>query len=130
MRLGYAGDLDKRWSTTGYPSTMTGGPVCWRLILKFTFALFTAIMEYMTIIIAFKEAIWIHGLINNLGISQEHIQVFCDSQSVIVCQRSKSNVLILSILMFDFIFEKLLMKETFVYWKLKLMIIVQICWQR
>ena len=94
---------------------MTGGPVCWRLILKFTFALFTAIMEYMTIIIAFKEAIWIHGLINNLGISQEHIQVFCDSQSVIVCQRSKSNVLILSILMFDFIFEKLLMKETFVY---------------
>ena len=32
---------------------------------------------------AFKEAIWLHGLINDLGISQEHIRVFCESQSTI-----------------------------------------------
>ena len=32
---------------------------------------------------AFKEAIWLHGLINDLGILQEHIDVFCDSQNAI-----------------------------------------------
>ncbi|XP_057512686.1 uncharacterized protein LOC130794748 [Actinidia eriantha] len=31
----------------------------------------------------YKAAIWLHGLINDLGISQEHITVLCDSQSAI-----------------------------------------------
>ena len=37
----------------------------------------------MAITEAFKEAIWMHGSINDLGILQEHIDVFCDSQSAI-----------------------------------------------
>jgi len=35
----YAGDLDKRRSTTGYLFTMAGGPVCWRSTLQSTVAL-------------------------------------------------------------------------------------------
>ena len=32
---------------------------------------------------AIKEAIWLHGLIEDLGIIQEHVSIFCDSQSAI-----------------------------------------------
>ena len=32
---------------------------------------------------AMKEAIWLHGLIANLGIHQDKVGVFCDSQSAI-----------------------------------------------
>lgn len=28
---------------------------------------------------AFKEAIWLHGLIEDLGIQQEYVTVLCDS---------------------------------------------------
>ena len=79
----YAGDLDKRRSTTGYVFTMAGGPVSWRSTLQSTVALSTTEAEYMAVTEAFKEAIWLHGLINDLGISQEHITVLCDSQSAI-----------------------------------------------
>ena len=57
-----------------------------------------------------------HGLINDLGILQEHIDVFCDSQSAICLSKIKSIKLVLNILMFVFtLFEKLLVKGTFVY---------------
>ena len=36
-----------------------------------------------------KEAIWMHGLINDLGILQEHIDVFCDSQSDICLSKNQ-----------------------------------------
>ena len=86
----YAGDLDKRRSTTGHLFTMAGGPVCWRSTLQSTVALSTTKVEYMAVTEAFKEAIWMHGLINDLGILQEHIDVFCDSQSTI-CLSKKSS---------------------------------------
>ena len=79
----YAGDLDKRRSTTEYVFTMAGGPVSWRSTLQSTVALSTTEAEYMAVTEAFKEAIWLHGLINDLGISQKHIRVFYDSQSAI-----------------------------------------------
>ena len=37
----------------------------------------------MAVTKAFKEVSWMHGLVNDLGISQKHIEVFCDSQSAI-----------------------------------------------
>ena len=85
----YAGDLDKRRSTTGYLFTMAGGPVCWRSTLQSTVALSTTKVEYMAVTEAFKEAIWMHGLINDLGILQEHIDVFCDSQSAICLSKNQ-----------------------------------------
>ena len=62
---------------------MAGGPVCWHSTLQSTVALSTTEAECMAVTEAFKEAIWMHGLINDLGILQEHIDVFYDSQSAI-----------------------------------------------
>ncbi|GMP87678.1 hypothetical protein CsSME_00039951 [Camellia sinensis var. sinensis] len=68
----YAGDLDKRRSTTGYLFTLAKGPA-----------------EYMAVTEAFKEAIWLHGLIEDLGIVQKHVEVFCDSQSAICLAKNQ-----------------------------------------
>jgi hypothetical protein len=66
--LDYAGDLDKKRSTTGYVFTLIGGPVSWRLTLQTTVALSTTKAEYMAVADAIKEAIWLHGLVEDLGI--------------------------------------------------------------
>ena len=75
----YAGDLDKRWSTTGYVFTFAGGPISWKSTLQSTVALSTTEAEYMAITEAIKEAIWLQGLLENLGLAQEHINLYCDS---------------------------------------------------
>lgn len=79
----YAGDLDKRRSTTGHVFTMAGGPMSWRCTLQLTVALSTTEAEYMAMTEAIKEAIWLHGLMADLGIGQDHVVVHCDSQSAI-----------------------------------------------
>ena len=79
----YASDLDKHRSTTSHVFTFAKAPVSWRLTLQTTIALSTTEAEYMAMTEAIKEAIWLHGLIEDLGILQEHISVFCDSQSAI-----------------------------------------------
>lgn len=85
----YAGDLDKRRSTTGYVFTLAGGPISWRSMLQSTVALSTTEAEYMAVTEAFKEAIWVHGLIEDLGIDQENVEVFCDSQSAICLAKNQ-----------------------------------------
>ena len=53
----YAGDLDKRRSTTGYVFTFTKAPVSWKSTLQSTVTLSTIETEYMAVIEAVKEAI-------------------------------------------------------------------------
>ena len=79
----FAGDLDNRRSTTGYVFTMASGPVSWRSTLQSTVALSTTEAEYMAIAEAMKEAIWSHGLVVDLGVNQEKVEVHSDSQSAI-----------------------------------------------
>ncbi|KAG7962752.1 hypothetical protein I3843_09G081300 [Carya illinoinensis] len=79
----YAGDLDKRRSTTGYVFTMAGGPVSWRSTLQSTIALSSTEAEYMAVTEAVKEAIWLQGLVTDLGFKQLEVTVYCDSQSAI-----------------------------------------------
>ena len=50
----YAGDLDKRRSTTGYVFTSGGGPISWRATLQSITTLSTTE--------AGKEAVWLNGL--------------------------------------------------------------------
>ena len=75
--------MDKRRSTIGYVFTLANAPVSWKSTLQSTVALSTTEVEYMAITEAVKEAIWLQGLLRELGIEQEGITVFCDSQSAI-----------------------------------------------
>ena len=63
----YAGDLDKRRSTTGYVFTFSQALVSWRSTLQSTVALSTAEAEYMAMTEAMKEAIWLQGLLDDLS---------------------------------------------------------------
>ena len=79
----YTCDLDKRKSTIGYVFTLAKAPVSWKSTLQSTMALSTTEVEYMTITEAVKEAIWLQGLFDDLGVGQKQVTVFCDSQSAI-----------------------------------------------
>ncbi|XP_073119675.1 uncharacterized protein [Henckelia pumila] len=79
----YAGDLDKRKSTTSYVFTVAGGAVSWVSKVQTVVALSTIEAEYMTATQACKEAIWIKRLLEELGHKQEKILLFCDSQSAL-----------------------------------------------
>ena len=75
----FAGDLDKRKSTTGYVFTIAGGAVSWISKLQTVVALSTTEAEYMAATQACKEAIWIKRLMEELRHKQEKIILFCDN---------------------------------------------------
>ncbi|KAH9753523.1 hypothetical protein KPL71_015101 [Citrus sinensis] len=66
----FAGDLDKRKSTTGYMFTLAGAAVSWVSKLQTVVALSTTEAEYMAATQACKEAIWIQRLLEELGHKQ------------------------------------------------------------
>ena len=82
----------------------------------------------MAVIEVVKEAIWLQGLLENLGLAQEHINVYCDSQSAI--HLTKNQVYHARTKHIDVQFHfvrELLMRGRFFFRKLKLQIIPQIC---
>ncbi|KAH9668961.1 Integrase catalytic domain-containing protein [Citrus sinensis] len=84
----FAGDLDKRKSTTGYVFTLAGAAVSWVSKLQTVVALSTTEAEYMAATQACKEAIWIQRLLEELGHKQQKIPMFCDSQSALHIARN------------------------------------------
>ena len=79
----FTGDLDKRRSTSGYVFTLAGGAISWRLKLQETIALSTTEAEYIAASHACKDAIWLRGLLRDIGRLQNSVTIFCDSQSAI-----------------------------------------------
>ena len=79
----YAGDLDDRRSTTGYVFTLAGGPICWKSSVQSIVAMSTTEAEYMAVAEAAKEALWLTGLVRELGVEQGGVRLHCDSQSAI-----------------------------------------------
>jgi len=79
----YAGDLDKRRSTTGYVFTLSQAPVSWRSILQSTIALSTTEAEYVAMTEVMKETIWLQELLDDLRIDQDLLKINCDSMSAI-----------------------------------------------
>ena len=73
----YASDLDRRRSTTGYLFTFAKASVSCKSTLQST------VTEYMAVAKAVNEAIWLRGLLEDLGVGKKHIDMFCDSQSAI-----------------------------------------------
>ena len=86
MDSDYAGNIDDRRSTIGYVFTLSGGPVCWRSTLQFLVAMSTTKGEYMALAEAAKEALWLKGLVKELGLNQGGVQLHCDSQSVAILE--------------------------------------------
>ena len=83
MDLDYAGNIDDRRSTTSYVFTLFGGPICWRSTLQSPLAMSTTEIEYMAVVEVAKEALWLKGLVRELGLNQGGVQLHYDSQSVI-----------------------------------------------
>jgi len=79
----YAGDLDDRRFTARYVFTFGGEPVCWKSIIISLVAMSTTATEYMIVAEAIKEALWLVGLVKELGIKQGGVQLHSDSHSVI-----------------------------------------------
>ncbi|KAM1650564.1 hypothetical protein ACFXTN_003253 [Malus domestica] len=76
-------DLDKRRSTSSYVFTCAGGPISWRALLQPITALSTTEAEYIALAKAGNEAIWLSGLVSQMGITQDCVKLKCDSQSAI-----------------------------------------------
>ncbi|XP_020271638.1 uncharacterized protein LOC109846802 [Asparagus officinalis] len=85
----YARDLEKHRSTTGYVFTLAAAPVCWRCALQSTVTLSTTKAKYMALTEAMNEALWLQGLLDDLGIVQETIKVNCDSISTIYLAKNQ-----------------------------------------
>ncbi|GJS43737.1 transposable element [Tanacetum coccineum] len=67
----------------GYVFTMAKAPVSWKSTLQSTTALSTTEAEYMAMTKTVKEAIWLQGLLGELGIKQKFLTLHSDSQSAI-----------------------------------------------
>ncbi|KAJ4705295.1 Retrovirus-related Pol polyprotein from transposon TNT 1-94 [Melia azedarach] len=79
----YAGDVDSRRSMTGYVFTLGSSVVSWKATLQPTVTLSTTEAEYMALIEAAKEGIWLKGLVSDLGLHHDQAIVYCDSLSAI-----------------------------------------------
>lgn len=84
----YGSDLDKRRSIKGMVFTVGGNVVSWRSSLQKAIALSTTEAEYIVLCEASKEAIWLRGLINELGFDQDQVEIYCDSQSAIALSKN------------------------------------------
>ena len=84
----YAGDLDKRRSTSGYIFMFAGGAVSWRSRLQSCTSMSTTEAEYIAASEACKEAIWLARLVRDLGITVETPTLHCDSQSAIMLAKN------------------------------------------
>jgi hypothetical protein len=84
----FAGDLKKRKSTTGYMFIITEGAMSWVSKLQTVVALSTTEAEYMAATQAYKEAIWMKKLMEELRHKQEKIPLYCDSQSALHIARN------------------------------------------
>src|ERR1044072_1830633 len=63
----YAGDLDDRMSTLGYVFTLVGGPIYWKSSVQSIVVMSTTKAEYMAVAEHAKEALWLTGLVRELG---------------------------------------------------------------
>ena len=63
--------------------TLSGALISWKSTLQSTFALSTTKAEYMALTEAIKKAIWLGGLLDELGVGQKQIFIYSNSQSAI-----------------------------------------------
>ncbi|XP_052172119.1 secreted RxLR effector protein 161-like [Diospyros lotus] len=79
----FVGDKDSRKSNTAYFFTLGGNCISWKSQLQPLIALSSTETKYVAIIDAFKEAIWLQGLLREINLLQIKVVVLSDSQSAI-----------------------------------------------
>ncbi|GJX74338.1 retrovirus-related pol polyprotein from transposon TNT 1-94 [Tanacetum coccineum] len=84
----YAKDPDKGRSITGYTFLVQGCVVSCKATLQHVMALSTTEVEYMALTKAVKEAIWLRGLLEELGVELNTAVVNCDNQGAIHLSRN------------------------------------------
>lgn len=86
----WAGDIDNRKSTTGYLFTLNGGAITWNTRRQPTIALSTTEAEFMSMVCAAQEALWLKQLLSELFTSYDLVvKIFCDNKGAI--QLAKNN---------------------------------------
>ena len=63
-------DVDTTQSTSGYVMTCPGGAVLWQSRLQKAVALSTTEVEYMVVVDAGKEMIWMREFVGQLGVDK------------------------------------------------------------
>ena len=84
----WAGDLDRKRSTSGYVFILFGGAVSWMSKRQPTVALCTTEAEYMAVTHACKEAVWLQTLCTVIGFECSQVKIGCDSQSAICLEKN------------------------------------------
>lgn len=80
----YAGDVNKRRSTTGYVFMFGSSHVSWCSKRQPTVSLSTTEDEYRVVAMAVQECVWLVELLRNLNQRVEHpVQLWCDNISAI-----------------------------------------------
>jgi hypothetical protein len=80
----WAGDIDRRRSTTGYIFSLSKGPISWKSQRQTTVALSSTEAEYMALTAATKEAIWMKKLVEYItGATYPAVEIKEDNQSTI-----------------------------------------------
>ncbi|XP_075515551.1 secreted RxLR effector protein 161-like [Primulina tabacum] len=80
VELDFASDQDRRKSQTSYVFTLYGNTISWKASLQPIVALSTTEAEYVAAIEAFKEALWIKGIVEEIEGMKAEASILCDSQ--------------------------------------------------
>jgi len=70
MDVDYVGNVDTRKSLSGFVFTLFGTTVTWKANQQSVVELLTTQAEYIALVEGVKEAIWLKGMIGEMGISQ------------------------------------------------------------
>jgi hypothetical protein len=84
----YAGDLDHRHSTTGFVLSVFGSTVVWGSKIQSSVATSTVEAEFMAASHAVKEANWLRGFLEEVGVAPWNVKLYCDNQGCIANLRN------------------------------------------
>jgi hypothetical protein len=87
----FAGDLDNRFSTSGYVFYVFGGAVSWASKKQSSVATSTVQAEFMAASLAIKEASWLRSFLEEIGCAPWTVKVLVDNQGCIQNLRNPVN---------------------------------------
>ena len=87
----FAGDLDEKFSTTGYILSVFGGAVVWCSTKQQSISKSTVEAEFLAASQAIKELAWLKGFLEELGVSPWSIRLYCDNQGCIANLKNPLN---------------------------------------